>query len=383
MGRVIFEQHGQLHLQVRDRIVNMILQKGLRGGDPLPTYRDLSRTLNVSLVTVQRAMKELSREGLVAGHPGRGTVVARDVSGEGRRLTQIGLVFFCSKQLLFGSAYLMDLFRGLMLAADARGADVRIVSIKSEGSLSPKQIASAGVDGVVLCAVANDAYLRQFDAEGIPTVAVDTFNADVKLDYAVADNAAALRQTVDHLVRLGHRRIAYIDGWSTDTVAGSGASRDPVIDSSDAQERRGGFFAAMGSHGLLDEATVYPVHVPAPQETVPRAVDAWLDSNPRPTAVIGYDAGYAQPFADALEEFGLRMPEDVSFAGAVAAGTALLDGRVITTNKIDFVNLGRQAVALLELRHREGRSLPPQVYRGAPEFVAGQTVGPVLGEGRS
>ncbi|MCZ7646878.1 MAG: LacI family transcriptional regulator [Planctomycetota bacterium] len=377
MGQILFENKALLHVQVRERILGLIRKEGLDAGDALPTYRDLSQRLQVSLVTVQRAMSELTREGVVSGRPGRGTVLARSVLGE-RKLVQAGLVFYCTKTLLFSSAYLMDLFRGMLLATESRGADARILSIKSEGRLKPEEIAESGVDGVVLCAVANDAYLGEFAASGLPTVVVDYRSAAAALDSVVVDNATGVREVLEHLHRLGHRRIGYVDGWSTDTVAGTArGGRDPIVETSDTLERREAYRMWMAERGLSEFETVYPIGEAGADASIRRAAEAWRAAEARPTALLGYDASVTQMLGNELSALGVCPPEDVSLAAAVDSGATTWGNRLLTSCRVDFAAMGRAAIDALERRLRAGRSAPAQTLFMVPTLVPGATALPV------
>jgi DNA-binding GntR family transcriptional regulator len=65
------------YLQVVDLVEGLIAERGLRPGDLLPTQQELAGLAGVSLITVRRALDELSRAGRVIGHQGVGTFVAR------------------------------------------------------------------------------------------------------------------------------------------------------------------------------------------------------------------------------------------------------------------------------------------------------------------
>lgn len=65
-----------LYLQVRDGVRELIAAQGLQPGDPLPGELELQERFGVSRATVRQALSELSREGRIERHQGRGTFVA-------------------------------------------------------------------------------------------------------------------------------------------------------------------------------------------------------------------------------------------------------------------------------------------------------------------
>jgi GntR family transcriptional regulator len=69
-----------------DLIGALIVERGLKAGDPLPTQHELAAMAGVSLITVRRALGELQRAGRVTSHQGVGSFVAqpRIVSEPGR-----------------------------------------------------------------------------------------------------------------------------------------------------------------------------------------------------------------------------------------------------------------------------------------------------------
>lgn len=64
-----------LYEQIKEQIKSAILRGDLNNGDLLPSIRNLSSQLGVSILTVRRVYDELEEEGFVASKAGRGTFV--------------------------------------------------------------------------------------------------------------------------------------------------------------------------------------------------------------------------------------------------------------------------------------------------------------------
>jgi DNA-binding LacI/PurR family transcriptional regulator len=118
---------------------------------------------------------------------------------------------------------------------------------------------------------------------------------------------------VDHLVGLGHRDIAYVDG-------GPGAISD---------DRRRGYSAAMRRHRLAGRARIIPGG--HSEESGRTAVAALLRRSTRPTAVACFNDHCALGVRDGLDRAGVRVPEDCAVAGYDNSPIARLAAVDLTT----------------------------------------------------
>lgn len=75
---MLFNENLPIYIQIMHLIKKQIVKGELRGGDKLPSVRDLSTELKVNPNTIQRSYHELEREGLVYTQRGMGTFVTED-----------------------------------------------------------------------------------------------------------------------------------------------------------------------------------------------------------------------------------------------------------------------------------------------------------------
>ena len=124
-----------------------------------------------------------------------------------------------------------------------------------------------------------------------------------------------LHQAVDHLVAVGHRRIAHIDG-----------GRAPG-----AADRRRGYRQAMRRHGLDTEAHILPGGLT--EDDGAAAAHALLDTHAgrRPTAVTVFNDRCATGVLDVLHRAGLTVPGDISVIGYDDSRLARLSHVDLTT----------------------------------------------------
>ena len=133
--------------------------------------------------------------------------------------------------------FFAEIADGVMSTAERHGFRVLL----NTGFMSPTRETGAldtflelQMDGVLMAGARVETGVFQRVAERVPVVMV---TRDIRVpgaDVVVNDDIAGAQLAVDHLVELGHRRIAHIDGG-----AGSGATR-----------RARGFLDAMSRHGL-------------------------------------------------------------------------------------------------------------------------------------
>ena len=186
------------------------------------------------------------------------------------------------------------------------------------------------VDGLILASpmLELDAVVDAASRE-LPIVLVARHTDAARVDSIRNDDSTGAELVVRHLVELGHRRIAHIDGDS-----GSGAP-----------ERRAGYERAMREHGLGAHARIAPGTYT--EQGGRRGVSTLLASGERPTAIFVANDLAAIGALGALAEHGLRVPEDVSIVGYDNTSLAAVHHIDLTTVDQPRPEMGRRAVTLL------------------------------------
>ena len=64
-----------IYEQIVTQVKQLIISGKLKDGDPIPSMRALAKTLQVSVITVQKAYEDLQRKGLIESLAGRGTFI--------------------------------------------------------------------------------------------------------------------------------------------------------------------------------------------------------------------------------------------------------------------------------------------------------------------
>ncbi len=169
--------------------------------------------------------------------------------------------------------------------------------------------------------------LKKFAAE-VPVVVVtrdDVFSAG--MDTVSNDDVAGARLAVDHLVELGHSRIVCLSGGD-----------NPV-----SHLRSRGYSDAMSAHGLSDDIRIVPGGLT--DTTGYRAAEEALALNP--TAMFVANDIAAIGAIAAIENAGLRVPEDISVVGYDGISLGGLRRVNLTTVGQPLAELGRRAAERL------------------------------------
>lgn len=163
------------------------------------------------------------------------------------------------------------------------------------------------VDGLIVAPASTDdqAHLRAVVDAGRPLVLLDRAVPGLEVDAALADVAAASRLAADRLLDAGHRRIGYV------TTAGGRDGTEPLPSS--VASRIDGLVAGFADRGLEWDRSLLRSGLRGGDETEIRAAVADLVTGPDPaTALIASDSLIGLAAVGALQEQGLRIPDDVS-----------------------------------------------------------------------
>ncbi|KOV52687.1 LacI family transcriptional regulator [Streptomyces sp. AS58] len=215
-------------------------------------------------------------------------------------------------------------------------------------------------DGLVVVGTLPDRAALEPVAERIPVVVAGAREpVPPGVDVVAGDDTDGARLATEHLVGLGHRRIAHIAGY--------GAVGDL---------RRDSFEATMRAHGLADGAVVESGDLT--EEGGYRATVRLLSRPDRPTAVFAVNDITSVGVLSAADELGLRVPRDLSVVGYDNTSISRLRHVWLTTVDNAGHEVGRRAARAL-LDRIEGRGGPGGVRLTAPTLEIRGTTAAVGG----
>lgn len=177
-----------------------------------------------------------------------------------------------------------------------------------------------------------------FDLE-IPVVAFDRLVSDERADAVLCDNTAATRQATEHLVWLGHERVAFVGG-RPDVETGA--------------ERLHGYVSAMRAAGL----TPFSVNGDFRTARAEEEVAALLAHDLRPTALVVANNLMAVGALRAIRAAGLRIPDDVAVVAVDDPPWAALVDPPLTVVAQPVRRMAETAIRLLLERIERVRDEP-------------------------
>jgi LacI family transcriptional regulator len=178
--------------------------------------------------------------------------------------------------------------------------------------------------------------LAELHHTAVPTVVIGTVPRTVPVDDVRANSAGAVGLALQHLHRVGRRRVAFVNG-PVDTVPGSVRSR--------AFERNARLLGFDGDPQLRVQADDFTL-------SAGRTAAARLLDQAHPDAVLAANDLLAIATMQVLRERGLSVPGDVAVAGMDDTDLATVTTPTLTSVSLGSAERGRLAARLLLARLR-------------------------------
>lgn len=334
-----------------DEAVTTVSRRGPAAARPRPTLRDVAALAGVGFKTVSRVVngepgvsldtqRRVERAIVALGY--QPNLTASNLRRSGGRTATVGLMLEDVANP-FSSA----VHRAISDVALERGVAVLAASL-DEDAEREQAIAQAfirrRVDGLVIAPTGPDqSYLLKDVHAGLAVVFIDRPPAFLDADSVVATNRAGAREATEHLLAVGHRRIAFLGDLEAISTA---------------RERFAGYSAALDRAGIpLDPSLVrHDLHT---RESAEAAVGALLSDAPerRPTAIFAGQNLIAIGAIRAMRAAALERHIALVAFDDVELGDLLVPGLTVVAQ--DPVAIGRVAAELLFAR-MDGERGPSQ-----------------------
>lgn len=327
-----------------------------------PSIKDIARLAKVSHPTVSRALqnsplvnaKTAARIRKIAEDTGyRASAVARGLVT--RKTRTIGLVV-----TTVNDPFAAEVAFGIEQAANDHGYSVFLANSNADPARERKMVqtfAEQRVDGIVVTSSRVGAsYLPLLADMMVPMVLVNDQFPGEFVHSVMIENIAATRAAANHLIALGHRRIAYIgdrSGYQSDT------------------ERLTGYKEALQNAGIEFDPQLALAGDGRPKAAMD-AVNQLLALPRPPTAICCYNDMTALGAMRAIQARRLRIPADISITGFDDLFFASYLAPPLTTVRQPMRAMGQMAIENL-LKLMAGEDSVPQIRVAAELIVRGST----------
>jgi LacI family transcriptional regulator len=271
------------------------------------TISEIAKLAGVSKTTVSRVLNNkpdvdpATREKILAlidQYNFQPNAFAKAISQQSSN-QHIGLLIPHKAEYIFSNAFYTEVMRGVSTEVDDQGYylllcyahDINYMDIYHQKR----------VEGFVLLSPGsyNKNIIETLNAEQVPFVSTAKISEQESISYVDIDNHQGGMLVMDHLIGLGHRRIAYIGKTSLNSSI----------------ERMNSHRSALEKHNLPYDPNLVLVPDTSTTESGHDAVQRLLNMENPPTAIFLANDVMAVGAIKAIQEFGLRVPEDVSVVG--------------------------------------------------------------------
>jgi LacI family transcriptional regulator len=305
------------------------------------TIHDVARRAGVSISTVSRVLNDTcpvreDKRSLVldaaralgySPNPAALSLLNKKTGGLGVLLPFVSGEFFS------------EILSGLDEAAQENGLFLVISTSHRHPAEFQKaiQVLDKRVDGMIVMAPELDTLgMEQVAQTETPLTFINTYVGGLSADVFNFDNYGGAFEMTQHLLGMGHHRIALILGPQ---------------DAGDAKERARGYREAMAEAG---HAAVDRLEVPGgyTREAGFAAAEVLLGLSPRPTAVIAANDYCGMGIVSALHAAGVSVPEDMAVGGFDGLTSSQYTVPPLSTIEVPIRDIGYRAASRLAARIR-------------------------------
>jgi LacI family transcriptional regulator/LacI family purine nucleotide synthesis repressor len=319
------------------------------------TIKDIARKAEVSVATVSKVMNGYDDIGEVTK-----AKVLKIIKENNYRPNANAQSLRTNKSFLVGlffkdhqdSGVKHPFFRGIISGLEERllenNYDMILFSANWEDQFSYlEKCQFRNVDGAILMGMPkDDSKLPELLNAKIPSVFIDLDISDDKASYIISDNEEGARKAVRHLVELGHKKIAIIEGEQI-TIP--------------TQKRLAGYKAELKAQNLKvrDE---WIIQGRFSVDGGFKAMEEILALKERPTAIFCMGDEIAVGAMQAIKEAGLKVPDDFSIVGFDDIEISQYLNPALTTIRQKKGEMGTEAAKMvLEMINPPEEKVEPEI----------------------
>lgn len=312
------------------------------------TMQDIANTLNVSKVTVSKALNhkdgvgsELRRQIQDKAKEMGYQITARGPVISGSTLQNIA-IFMNQKFVDVTTGFYLKFYRAL--SDELRKAGYLSILIAIDRTNQNRKdieqmLLTNNIRGIIILGELNQHFLKEIRNTHIPCVLVDFYDREGKMDCVVTENIYSTYEIASYLFDCGHENVGFVGSiYSTTSI----------------QDRYLGYYRCL----MEQRISVCDDWIIEDRNEENEPIDFVLPEH-MPTAFVCNCDDTAYRFVRFLKQQGYRVPEDISIVSFDNDVHAELCDPKLTTVEVDYKKIARHSVRLMK-KKLENPSLTEQ-----------------------
>lgn len=354
-----------LYQKVFEDLKKQILSGEHPSGTLLPSEREIGEIYHVDRTTVRKAFQLLVEEKLVEKRAGKGTVVihqteeATPAPGPVPAAPPVlpsaphqngTIAFLLPKSNRNSDRITVPFYSQLFYSVEknCRKLGFTLMYSTLDETDDLEDILSRNITniaGIMFISNISEKHIDQAIRIGIPSILINSDSS--KITSVAADNFTGTYTVCERLLRLGHRDICVLNG---------------IEQYHSARERLRGVRHAMKDHGLaLQEKYIISGNSWEFEGGYEATASLLRTAEKLPTAIIAFNDRLASGAMQALQQAGLRVPDDVSIIGFDNSELAMYSMPKLSSVEINIPIMAKASVANLLYQIQTKEIIPVKI----------------------
>ena len=215
------------------------------------------------------------------------------------------------------------------------------------------------VNGIIINSDTNNTKMyEKIQSSGTPVVLIDQLPDNIKANAVIADNVNAIYQVVEHLIKMGHKRISIILGNE---------------DSFTTKERLKGYERALEDYNIDIDRSLIKYGNYKTDCAYEKMKELLNNGNITAVITTNYDMTHGAILA--INEMDVSIPDDISFIGYDDISIAKIYKPQLSVIMQPMLEIGQKAAEIIIKSIREkGMGQKNELFRLKTSFIQGKSI---------
>lgn len=318
------------------------------------TIKDIAQMTELSSATVSRVLNndysisvtDETRKKIFEAAQKLNYKKVKSLTYKRKKTLNLGLIIWCSEEREDSDPYFLSIRQAIERECNDLGIPITSTFRRYEDQ--ELNIDASELNALIVIGKVHPDYIEKYPH--INNIVSVDYVMNNNIDAVITDFEDATTKAIEHLLQLGHQRIGYIGGA---TIEFSSKGYKPIADLRQEKHKK-----MMKDLGLYRPEDIY-VGTWTMESGYKLMSEALVKNGPPTAFLIGSDP-MAVGAIRAIDEYGLKAPDDIAIVSFDDIPIAQFINPPLTTVKVYTEEMGRTAVKLL-LDREEGREIPLHV----------------------